>query len=461
MIYICSNKEYQSGFREISFLIANAIIEAQQILDNEKNDTKYNPNLEIAISMYQNIDISENIEAQELSKINLEKTIQVPMSMYSSNLPGVSVTNYVSNDIEDLEKIKYDTSKRIKFVMAENNIYYFKYQSYSFSAKLYSIGNNPINETREFYKEISIKSDAPYHIFEKLVTLAEDFYNRNFKNMEDRRNKIILRQWIDGYWDMINTLRPRLMKNIYFPEKDLQDLIKDFDNFLSEKTKRIYFNLNIPYKRNYLLEGRWGTGKTSLIHALASKYRKNIAIIPFNNKVDDSTILSAISGIPDNSVLVLEDIDCLFQERKKNDENKNQVSFSSILNMLDGLAYKEGLITFMTTNYKTNLDEALIRPGRVDKIIHFDFAKKEQFIKMFYNFSGVSKDSDSDYQDSGKNHFINFWDNFQTQRIKVTTGLLSQYMLKYINDVDGIIENTDDLKKLHSQTNKQSANMHM
>jgi hypothetical protein len=460
MKYICSNKEYHSGFREMSFLIANAIIEAQQILDSEKNDIKYNPNREIAISMYQNIDTSENIEEQELSKIKLEKTIQVPMSMYSSNLPGVSVINYICDDIEDLEKIKYDT-KRIKFVMAENNIYYFKYQSYSFSAKVYSIGNDPINDTREFYKEISIKSDAPYHIIENLVTLAEDFYNRNFKNMEDRRNKIVLRQWIDGYWDTINTLRPRFMKNIYFPEKDLQDLLKDFDTFLSEKTKSIYFNLNIPYKRNYLLEGRWGTGKTSLIHALSSKYKKNIAIIPFNNKVDDCTILSAISGIPDNSVLVLEDIDCLFQERKKNDENKNQVSFSSILNMLDGLAYKEGLITFMTTNYKTHLDEALIRPGRIDYMIHCGFAKKEQFIKMFYNFSGMSKDNDPDYQDTDKNHFTNFWDNFQTQRIKVTTGLLSQYMLKYINDPEGIIENTDELKKLHGQTNKQSANMHI
>ena len=40
------------------------------------------------------------------------------------------------------------------------------------------------------------------------------------------------------------------MKNIYFPEKELQDLINDFDTFLSKKTKNIYLGLNIPHKRN-------------------------------------------------------------------------------------------------------------------------------------------------------------------------------------------------------------------
>ena len=83
----------------------------------------------------------------------------------------------------------------------------------------------------------------------------------------------------------------------------------------------------------------------------ASKFKKNIAILPFTNKIDDATLPKAVKNMPDNSILVLEDIDCLFTERKKDDQHKNQISFSAILNQLDGLTFQEDLITIMTTNY--------------------------------------------------------------------------------------------------------------
>ena len=78
-----------------------------------------------------------------------------------------------------------------------------------------------------------------------------------------------------------------------------------------------------------------------------------------------------MSYFPKNSILLLEDIDSLFVERKANDSNKSLVSFSGILNVLDGMGRKSGLITFMTTNYKENLDKALIRPSRVDFQMNF------------------------------------------------------------------------------------------
>ena len=62
------------------------------------------------------------------------------------------------------------------------------------------------------------------------------------------------------------------------------------------------------------------------------------------------------------------------------------VSFSGILNVLDGMGRKNGLITFMTTNYINRLDSALIRPSRVDIIMRFKEAGKEQIEKMFYKF---------------------------------------------------------------------------
>ena len=106
----------------------------------------------------------------------------------------------------------------------------------------------------------------------------------------------------------------------------------------------------------------------------------------FDNKTTDNIFMKSLTNLEDNSLLVLEDIDTLFEERKKNDELKNMITFSGILNILDGLAHKEGLITIMTTNYKDRLDAALIRPGRVDVVIHFDYAVKEQIIEIFNRY---------------------------------------------------------------------------
>ena len=123
----------------------------------------------------------------------------------------------------------------------------------------------------------------------------------------------------------------------------------------------------------------------------------NIHIINLGPKVDDSTFMSAVSNLPNNTILLLEDIDALFVERKANDSNKSMVSFSGILNVLDGMAMKSGLVTFMTTNFVNRLDKALIRPSRVDLIVRFDDATKEQISQMFHKFFPEREDFEKFY----------------------------------------------------------------
>ena len=54
--------------------------------------------------------------------------------------------------------------------------------------------------------------------------------------------------------------------------------------------------------------------------------------------------MRAIQTIPENSILLLEDIDHIFQERKKNDEHKNAISFSGLLQCLDGFVVNTNLL---------------------------------------------------------------------------------------------------------------------
>ena len=110
-------------------------------------------------------------------------------------------------------------------------------------------------------------------------------------------------------------------------------------------SKEEYNTLGIPWKRNYLLEGPPGTGKTSLIFSLASEFNLEIFIINLGPKVDDSVFMTAVSNLPNNAILLLEDVDALFVDRKANDSNKSLV-FSGILNVLDGMARKESYYFF-------------------------------------------------------------------------------------------------------------------
>jgi chaperone BCS1 len=67
---------------------------------------------------------------------------------------------------------------------------------------------------------------------------------------------------------------------------------------------------------------------------------------------------------------------------------QSSVTFSGLLNALDGVASAEERIIFMTTNHVDRLDPALIRPGRVDLMELLDDAYPEQAERLFARFYG-------------------------------------------------------------------------
>ena len=69
------------------------------------------------------------------------------------------------------------------------------------------------------------------------------------------------------------------------------------------------------YKKNILLHGYPGVGKSSLVFALASALNFNIALVHFDAKTTDAMFMNCIQRQEEDSILLLEDIDVLFQER--------------------------------------------------------------------------------------------------------------------------------------------------
>ena len=55
---------------------------------------------------------------------------------------------------------------------------------------------------------------------------------------------------------------------------------------------------------NILLEGYPGTGKTSIIYAIASYLNLNVAILNFDREMTDYKFMRALRRIPENTVLI-------------------------------------------------------------------------------------------------------------------------------------------------------------
>lgn len=286
--------------------------------------------------------------------------------------------------------------------------------------------------------DIELAGDS-IEIIKNFIKTSVGYYNKNIKQKNRDDDEISIYIWGD-YWDILHKQKKRSLNTLYFEDDFLKQVTQKFETFLKPETEEKYSKLGIPYKMNALFEGYPGTGKTSLIYGLASHFDMNIAILHFDSEINDSTFLRALKRLPENTVLILEDIDVLFKERKENDNHKSLLTFSGLINCLDGIATPYKLITLMTTNYKCNLDKALLRPGRIDYSLNFKYATKNQIQKMFEAFYPSFKDK-----------FTEFYENIN--HINLTTATLQQYLFGYLEEenYDILIENIHELEELSRQ----------
>ncbi len=311
--------------------------------------------------------------------------------------------------------------------------------------KLYDTGEFPIGTNYDFSYKLVISTNKNKEVIDNLIFKSMEYYRRDICEdfCLDNETKVYI--YDEGYWDLLYRLPKRKKDTVYLPKNTLQKFTNYLDNWKSEKQESWHEDMGIPYKCNILLHGYPGTGKTSLIKTIAANFNYNIYMLNFNSKLDDTKLMKAIKTVKDNSILVMEDIDCLFAERKKNDEFKNQITFSGLLNILDGVAAKPGLITFLTTNYKMKLDKALLRPGRIDYQIEFNYATKNQIYSMYKRF--FPQNIEKDFED--------LW--LKIKKLKLTMSLLQSYFYQcYQSEEMDLITNVSELKKQATEHNYEN-----
>jgi len=194
-------------------------------------------------------------------------------------------------------------------------------------------------------------------------------------------------QYSEYGWSKTSTKFARSMDSVILPEDIKLSLLQDIDEFVSPETFKWYRTHGIPYKRSYLLYGPPGSGKSSFIQAIAGKYKRNLCFVqPLNPNFTDDSFSRCVQSAPKRALMVLEDVDAYFFKDRSPQHKACPLTFSGLLNGLDGVGSAEGQIFILTTNFIERLDEALIRSGRVDRKIEFPSVNPSLARQMFLQF---------------------------------------------------------------------------
>lgn len=179
-----------------------------------------------------------------------------------------------------------------------------------------------------------------------------------------------------------NRVRPcPSARRVVLPGNTYTHLREDLDTFLN--SQEWYESVGIPWRRGYLLHGIPGAGKGSTVQTLAGEFGRHIHCLSLAHiSVDE--LGRAVQSSSDGFLLI-EDVDCAFGEGREQ-KNVRGITFSDLLNALDGVATPDGRIVFMTTNHLHRLDPALIRPGRVDYTVEFSCATAGQINALATRF---------------------------------------------------------------------------
>jgi hypothetical protein len=354
---------------------------------------------------YSNNDLS-NIDNENFFIVNQKKNFTITNGIYCSvkffnNNIKQSDNNKCNINIEniyiDIFSYKYDTQYISKFIDNITNEYITKVQN--------------IRKNKLFIYTLKGKSNN------------RDNYRKDIRYL----------------WDECEFKTTRNFSNLFFDNKiNLIDKIEFFNN-----NKSWYEHNGHPYTLGIGLYGPPGTGKTSVIKCIANMLKRHLIVIPlskistqsefseyyFEKTYNENNYKDSISF--DKKIIVLEDIDCMTDivknrksieqesisndslsddendlsdnintkkiikklNKKKSydvlniiDKNNDKITLSYLLNIIDGIRETPGRILIITSNHYNKLDNALVRPGRIDIKLEMKNASINTISQMYCHY---------------------------------------------------------------------------
>jgi chaperone BCS1 len=274
------------------------------------------------------------------------------------------------------------------------------------------------------------------NIFEKIFAEAHQLAQQRTEG------KTIIYNSMGADWKQFGEpKRKRPLESVVLERGVKERIVEDLQAFIEARTW--YLDRGIPYRRGYLLYGPPGTGKSSFIQALAGHLDFNIAILNVSERgLTDDRLNHLLTKVPQRTIVLLEDADAAFINRRTPGEDGYAgatVTFSGLLNALDGVASGEERIIFLTTNHIERLDEALVRPGRIDMTVRLGDATVWQIEQLWDRFY-----ADIDVDGEGRRRFM-----AEVKKLRlidaISTAALQGLFLYNKDDIDGAVSMLKDL----------------
>jgi cell division protease FtsH len=180
-------------------------------------------------------------------------------------------------------------------------------------------------------------------------------------------------------------------------------------SFLENNTNYINAGAQIP--KGILMEGSPGCGKTLLAAAIAVEANANFYSISGSEFVElfvglgaarvRNLFADARKNVP--AIIFIDEIDAIGRQRGAginmgNDEREQ--TLNQLLTEMDGFNSNDQIIVIGATNRKDVLDNALLRPGRFDRIITIplpDKPSRKEILQLYLKEKKVEENLDIDF----------------------------------------------------------------
>ncbi len=382
--------------------------------------------------------------------------------VYTTNSDKVCNFEYLSeNTVKPYEYVRRNERNTVKVCNPTDGEIKITYQDKEIIFKLETLMDNKkyqkiiipgpgctSNVEEVILKKITLISEEHNTLID-YVDKAKEFCENQIKLSKKSSNKSIkINIWRKEYWNLLFKSPKRPLETLYLKQGQKEDLLKNVESFYHPDTRADYLSHGIPYKSVFLLYGPPGTGKTSTINTIASHFDCDIYVIPISKELTDYGLIDAIAYLEEKEekkrIIVIEDIDSIFTDRKKGDDD-NGITLQGLLNCFDGFSCVEGTLLFITANKPEVIDNALFRSCRVDHKYELNYADEYQTKCIFERMA----------PEEDRNSFTKFYKLIKNK--EYTTAMLQEFLF-FNRHKDTIYNSIDDFYKIINNNNFDTEN---